>query len=250
VDAKLMEAQRQRRLFQLSHLEDLVYSLTGNAEYDVFEEGAEDHKSVMKFSKQLPESMPLNVPFERSGSTGVVVLITPSHILCANAGDSGAILSKKSGESSTGDVLPLSFDHNPNNDVELCHVEKDGGFVRTKRVDGGLAVSRGFGDFKYKNCARDVSSDESSSGSSYASTNSSQKDHRVTVHPEIIVHTREQNDDEFVVLACDGISGIGFRTETARTWSVTWCAARARRTRASSARKLPTLRLRWTAATI
>lgn len=40
--------------------------------------------------------MPAYVPFERSGSTGVVVLITPDHILCANAGDSRAILSKRS----------------------------------------------------------------------------------------------------------------------------------------------------------
>ena len=31
------------------------------------------------------------------------------------------------------------------------------------------------------------------------------KDNRVTVHPDILVHTREPTKDEFVVLACDGI---------------------------------------------
>ncbi len=46
LDAKHMEAQRQRRLSQLSHLEDLVYSLASDVEHDVFEEGTEDHKSM------------------------------------------------------------------------------------------------------------------------------------------------------------------------------------------------------------
>ena len=159
--------------------------------------------------------MPVGVPLERSGSTAVIVLVTPSHILCANAGDSRAILSKKStggsqkkSGASSSDVLPLSFDHKPNKDVEVTRVEKDGGFVSTKRVDGSLAVSRGFGDFAYKNCARDLRIDPSSSSDSSMganSTGSSAKDHRVTVHPDIIVHNREPLNDEFVVLACDGI---------------------------------------------
>lgn len=144
--------------------------------------------------------MPANVPLERSGSTGVVVLVTPHHIICANAGDSRAILSKNKNE-----VLPLSFDHKPTNDVEVTRVEKDGGFVRAGRVDGDLAVSRSFGDFGYKFCNdKDIHS-SSSPRSNPIKIPSEPKDHRVTVQPDILVHTREPNKDEFLVLACDGI---------------------------------------------
>ena len=81
---------------------------------------------------------------ERSGTTGVIVLVTPHHILCANAGDSRAILARN------GVALPLSFDHKPANDVETVRVDKSGGFVKNGHVDGDLAVSRAFGDFSYK----------------------------------------------------------------------------------------------------
>ena len=119
LDDKLMDAQRRKRKSQLSNLEDLVFSMGGAAEHDVFEKGTADHNRVMNFDKQMPSSMPAYVPLERSGSTGVVVLMTPSHILCANAGDSRAILSKRNkGEP----VLPLSFDHKPNNDVEVGRI--------------------------------------------------------------------------------------------------------------------------------
>eukprot|EP00578_Thalassiosira_sp_NH16_P001969 CAMPEP_0181130392 /NCGR_PEP_ID=MMETSP1071-20121207/29838_1 /TAXON_ID=35127 /ORGANISM="Thalassiosira sp., Strain NH16" /LENGTH=602 /DNA_ID=CAMNT_0023216457 /DNA_START=179 /DNA_END=1987 /DNA_ORIENTATION=- len=213
LDEKLMAAQRSRRLAQLSQLESLVYSMGGTVEHDVFHKGTADHEKIINFDRQLPTGMPTIVPMERSGSTGVVVLVTPHHIICANAGDSRAILSKRN------EVLPLSFDHKPTNDVELTRVEKDGGFVRAGRVDGDLAVSRSFGDFGYKNRGdRDYDSLASSTRSSFQMdpsglsisgrsdmTTSNSKDHRVSVHPDILVHTREPSRDEFIVLACDGI---------------------------------------------
>mmetsp|Transcript_16388 Transcript_16388/g.35426 ORF Transcript_16388/g.35426 Transcript_16388/m.35426 type:complete len:571 (-) Transcript_16388:120-1832(-) len=192
LDEKLIVAQRARRLGQLSQLENLVQSLGGAIELDVFQKGTRDHEKIVNFDKVLPSSMPVNVPLERSGSTGVIVLITPHHFICANAGDSRAILSKKN------EVLPLSFDHKPNNDVELTRVVKDGGFVRNGRVDGDLAVSRSFGDFGYKNC-------NEKNTVSLSNRSSEPKDHRVTVQPDILVHTRDPAKDEFVVLACDGI---------------------------------------------
>ena len=90
-----MEAQRQGHLSQLFQIKNLVYLMAGNAKYEVFQPGTADHNSVTNFSKTMPQSMPIGVALERSGSTGVVVRITPSHILCANAEDSRAILSKK-----------------------------------------------------------------------------------------------------------------------------------------------------------
>lgn len=123
-----------------------------------------------------------NIRFERSGSTCVVVLVSPSHIICANAGDSRAILRRG------GKTLPLSFDHKPSNVPELERVNAAGGFVKGKRVDGDLAVSRGLGDFSYKsNETKPV------------------EQQKVIPEPEILVYPRKHDLDEFLVLACDGV---------------------------------------------
>ena len=119
---------------------------------------------------------------ERSGSTIVVVMVTPNHIICANAGDSRAIL--KRGHR----ILPLSFDHKPNNVPETERIVAAGGYVKMKRVDGDLAVSRGLGDFAFK-CA----------------PNASAKQQKVICLPEILVYPRQEEDDEFMILACDGV---------------------------------------------
>ena len=119
---------------------------------------------------------------DRSGSTAVMVLLTPHHIICCNAGDSRAVLCRE------GNALPLSFDHKPSNPSELNRVKEAGGFVRFKRVDGDLAVSRGLGDFRFKmnesiECERQ----------------------KVSNLPDIIVCPRDKERDQFIVLGCDGI---------------------------------------------
>ena len=80
-----------------------------------------------------------------TGSTACVVFITKDRIFCANSGDSRAILSQ------TGNrVKALSEDHKPNNATELQRIEKAGHSVMMERVDGELALSRAFGDFRFK----------------------------------------------------------------------------------------------------
>eukprot|EP00980_Cylindrotheca_fusiformis_P022757 scaffold9704_cov113-Cylindrotheca_fusiformis.AAC.1 len=129
---------------------------------------------------------------ERSGSTCVVVMMTPSHIICANAGDSRAILKRN------GKVLPLSFDHKPNNIPELLRINQAGGFVKSKRVDGDLAVSRGLGDFTYKKKPK-----------------LSLNKQKVVPDPEFVVYPRNLELDEFVVLACDGVWDVATNEECA-----------------------------------
>ena len=192
LDDKLIEAERKIRLGQLSKLESLVFSLGGDIGHAIFQCGTQDHDKIMNFDRKISQTMPTAIPLERSGATCVVVLVTPSHIICANAGDSRAILSKKH------EVLPLSFDHKPSNDMELTRIENDGGFVRDGRVDGDLALSRSFGDFGYKFCNAKMNSMS-------VPPTKGQKEYRVTVHPDIIVYVREPSNDQFMVLACDGI---------------------------------------------
>lgn len=84
-------------------------------------------------------------PSERSGCTAVAVVVTPTHIVTANAGDSRACLSRG------GKNVELSYDHKPYNEGERSRIERAGGMVSMKRVDGELAVSRALGDFQFKN---------------------------------------------------------------------------------------------------
>ncbi|KAG8883085.1 Protein phosphatase 2C 2 [Tulasnella sp. 332] len=112
-----------------------------------------------------------------SGCTAVTILLTTDGtIYCANAGDSRSVLGVK------GEAKPLSFDHKPQNEGMAA-----GGYVEFGRVNGNLALSRAIGDFEFKQ-------------------NYSLKPERqiVTSDPEITVH-QPTEDDEFVVLACDGI---------------------------------------------
>jgi serine/threonine protein phosphatase PrpC len=71
-------------------------------------------------------------------------MISKSEILCANAGDSRAVLSKK------GKVKDLSVDHKPDTPSEKRRIERANGFVEESRVNGMLALSRSIGDFEYK----------------------------------------------------------------------------------------------------
>lgn len=131
----------------------------------------------------IPNSSVRSSLGERSGSTGVVVLISPSHIICANTGDSRAVLRRN------GKAVPLSFDHKPSELPERLRIMSTGGTVKGKRVNGDLAVSRAFGDFMYKDTLK---------------SQSKALQQQVTVVPDLIVYPRTDND-EFIVLACDGV---------------------------------------------
>jgi len=131
--------------------------------------------------KESKDATAPRIKYERSGSTCIVVLVTPSHIISANAGDSRAVLRRG------GKILPLSFDHKPNNFPELERINLASGFVKCKRVDGDLAVSRGLGDFSYKN-----------------NESLPVEQQKVIPNPEFVTYPRSK-DDEFMILACDGI---------------------------------------------
>jgi serine/threonine protein phosphatase PrpC len=134
------------------------------------------HEQMKSEAPADPATRP-TTPMDRSGSTAVVLLLTPHHLLCANAGDSRAILRRH------GRVRPLSFDHKPSNIVERRRILQANGFVKRKRVDGDLAVSRAFGDFCMK----------------------SPPPQKVICQPDFICYPRDLAGDEFIVLACDGV---------------------------------------------
>ncbi|OEL35732.1 putative protein phosphatase 2C 9 [Dichanthelium oligosanthes] len=109
------------------------------------------------------------------GSTAVVAVVSPTHVVVANAGDSRAVLSR------AGAPVPLSVDHKPDRPDELARIEAAGGRViywDGARVLGVLAMSRAIGDGYLKPF--------------------------VSSEPEVTV-TERTDDEECLILASDGL---------------------------------------------
>lgn len=129
---------------------------------------------------------------DKSGSTAVTVMISPNHIIFANCGDSRAFVS------TSGKVVLHTADHKPVNPDEKTRIENAGGSVIIQRVNGSLAVSRALGDFEYKM--------EPSLGAA---------EQLVSPEPDILVKPRQDDQDEFILLACDGVWDVMSNEEVA-----------------------------------
>lgn len=119
---------------------------------------------------------------DKSGSTAVCCMISPHHIFIANCGDSRAVLSNDK------KVLFSTQDHKPINPAEKERIQNAGGSVMIQRVNGSLAVSRALGDYEYKQVEGKGPCEQ-----------------LVSPEPEIFVEKRDNEKDEFLVLACDGV---------------------------------------------
>lgn len=121
-------------------------------------------------------------PGKASGCTAVVALMAGRELFVANAGDSRCVVCR------AGKVIEMSFDHKPEDDIEFERIRKAGGRVTLDgRVNGGLNLSRAIGDHGYK--MNDALPAE---------------DQMISALPDIKRITLEP-EDEFMVLACDGI---------------------------------------------
>lgn len=116
-----------------------------------------------------------------AGSTACVAIIQNVQLLVANAGDSRCVLSRK------GQAYDMSRDHKPDLQAEKERITNAGGYVRCGRVNGSLNMARAIGDMELKQ-----------------NKSLPAEKQIVTSIPDI--RTVELcNDDDFLVLACDGI---------------------------------------------
>ena len=129
---------------------------------------------------------------DHSGSTAITALVTPSHIIVGNCGDSRSILVR------AGEAVAMSEDHKPYNPEEERRIVEAGGTVSMRRVNGDLAVSRALGDFVYKH-AKDLPAERQ----------------QVSAEPEVKVLERDAAGDQFLVLACDGVWDVMSNAEVA-----------------------------------
>jgi protein phosphatase 1L len=109
------------------------------------------------------------------GSTVICVLIVASTLYVANVGDSRSVIARG------GKGYDMSVDHKPGREDEKKRIENLGGriiYYGTWRVEGVLAVTRAIGDRRLKKY--------------------------VSAVPEI-QERKLQSDDEFLILATDGV---------------------------------------------
>jgi serine/threonine protein phosphatase PrpC len=225
---------------------DMEYdSWIHSTQYEEYDDGDdfEDRPPTQHNTRVLHHSSERLVvkPDEDPGCTALVVMLTPQFIVCANAGDSRAVYSRSGHR-----AVALSYDHKPDDEVEKRRIYRVGGSVHAGRVEGDLAVSRGLGDYRFKDtdvvetgidCFYGSETDDSESSSASSQTSSQQKrklnsmdfdqkemkklkspdDHMVSSIPDMIVYTRDELHDEFIILACDGIWDVQSNQECVST---------------------------------
>ncbi|KAL8260914.1 hypothetical protein R6Q59_024963 [Mikania micrantha] len=115
------------------------------------------------------------------GSTACVAIIRNNQLVVANSGDSRCVISRKC------QAYNLSKDHKPDLESEKERILNAGGFIHCGRVNGSLNLTRAIGDMELK------------------------KDKSLPAEKQILTANPDINmveicqDDDFLVLACDGI---------------------------------------------
>lgn len=148
----------------------------GEGEYD------EEEEDYMNEEDEAFMSNITDEPGKDSGCTAVVALLHDKELFVANAGDSRCVVCRN------GKALEMSIDHKPEDQVEFERIQKAGGRVTLDgRVNGGLNLSRAIGDHGYK-----------------MNKKVQPEDQMISALPDIKKISIEP-EDEFMVLACDGI---------------------------------------------
>ncbi|XP_019751463.1 protein phosphatase 1G [Hippocampus comes] len=149
------------------------------------EEGEEDSEDEDEEEMSLPGMNGKEEPGSDSGTTAVVALIRGKQLIVANAGDSRCVVSER------GKAVDMSYDHKPEDELELSRIKKAGGKVTVDgRVNGGLNLSRAIGDHFYKR--NKVLPPE---------------EQMISAMPDVKVLTLN-DDHDFMVIACDGIWNV------------------------------------------
>ncbi|XP_071719006.1 probable protein phosphatase 2C 49 [Rutidosis leptorrhynchoides] len=133
------------------------------------------HKAFIQADQALADECTIS---DYCGTTALSILILERHLIIANVGDSRAVVSRK------GVAFQMSNDHRPSYLQEKERVEKLGGYFEDGYLNGELGVTRALGDWYLKS--------QDGLGSI------------LIAEPEIR-HMELSEDDEFMIIGCDGI---------------------------------------------
>jgi len=144
---------------------------------------------------------------EEGGSCATFIIVNNNmegnrFVQVGNIGDSRVVLVR-------GGVVvdALTTDHKPNMEAERRRIEQCGGQVVLNRVDGGLAVSRAFGDAEYKTTGDAVIyTKHYNTGKSLIE----QIPQKVIAIPDVQQTTLSPGTDDFWLLCCDGVFEADF----------------------------------------
>lgn len=129
-----------------------------------------------KSKDAVPSANEVKNPPAEGSSTKVKGAVNRQRLLyTANVGDARIILCR------AGKALRLSYDHKGSDEVEGKRIANAGGLILNNRVNGVLAVTRALGDAYMKKL--------------------------VTGHPYTTETVIQADSDEFIIIACDGVSG-------------------------------------------
>lgn len=154
-----------------------------NSDEDNDEESEDDDDDDNDEEDDILGASDKEEPGADSGCTAVIALLRGNDLYVANAGDSRCIVCRN------GKAIDMSVDHKPEDELEMRRIVNAGGKVTADgRVNGGLNLSRAIGDHTYKQ-NKDMTA----------------KDQMISALPDIRTLTIDSEEDEFMVLACDGI---------------------------------------------
>lgn len=86
-----------------------------------------------------------------------------------------------------GKCTPLSFDHKPENQVEIDRIYKSGSAIIEGRVDGNLNLTRALGDLKHKQ-----------------KSDFTPEEQPITANPDCFEYDMPA-DLDFIFMGCDGV---------------------------------------------
>ena len=123
------------------------------------------------------------VGLDTIGCTANLVMVDyeAQKVFVANAGDSRCVMGKG------GEAIPLSFDHKPEDEIEIKRIENAGSVIVEGRVDGNLNLTRALGDLKYKT-KEGLKAEEMP----------------ITANPDTFAYDLT-SDCDFIIMGCDGV---------------------------------------------
>ncbi|KAJ6625643.1 phosphatase 2C-like domain-containing protein [Mycena sp. CBHHK59/15] len=129
--------------------------------------------NTSRSGSKSPRSISPSTKYSADGATIAIPPTAARRVLyCANAGDARGVLCRG------GKAVRLTYDHKGSDKQEAKRITDAGGFVVSGRVNGVLAVTRSLGDSSMK---------------------------EFVVGAPYTTETELCDDDEFLVLACDGL---------------------------------------------
>lgn len=167
------------------HLLDSIMDCLGSSEPNPEELKKAIREGFLKLDSTMKQSPGWEAGDNRGGTTAITVMLTPDKIIFGNCGDSRGLLCRG------GKLEFMTKDHKPNNEGERKRIEAAGGSVMMQRVNGSLAVSRALGDFEFKQVPDKPDVEQ-----------------LVSPEPEVTVLDRNDDSDEFLLLACDGVYDV------------------------------------------